>query len=305
MSARKLVVLGTSSAVPTRYRNHNGYALQWDNEVLLFDPGDGTQRQMLHAGLSATQLKHICISHFHGDHCLGLAGVLQRISFDVVPHEVSVLYPASGEEYFERLRHASIYWERGKIVPTPLTDEGVVDIAAPYDIIVKRLSHTVEAFGYRVQERDGIRMLPDKLRAAGVQGRAISQLIADGVVRVGDRDVHLQDVSVVRKGQSFAFVMDTRYCEAAVELALGADLVVCESTYLDDKAEQAKERGHMTAKDAARVAKEAGARRLVLTHFSQQYPDVQAFVDEAKEIHEDCVAVEDGDVVEVPPRLDG
>jgi len=302
MSQRKLHVLGTSSQVPTRYRNHNGYALQWDDDVILFDPGEGTQRQMLHAGLSASQLKRICITHFHGDHSLGLAGILQRISLDVVPHEISVAFPGSGQKYFDRLRHSTIYWERGKIAPTPILDEGVIHQAKRYTMSAIKLEHTVDCFGYRLDELDGVRMLPERLREAGISGQDIAKLQREGVLSLNKKTHRLEDFSVPRKGQSFAFVMDSRFCEAAIELARGVDLLVCESTYLDDKREQAYERGHMTSKDAARVAKEAGARRLVLTHFSQQYPDVSEFLSEAKEIHEDVIAVSDGDVIEVPSR---
>ena len=92
MSDRELVILGTASQAPTRRRNHNGYLLLWDGEGLLFDPGEGTQRQMLFAGVTATRITHICITHFHGDHCLGLPGVLARMSLDRVAHPVDVLY---------------------------------------------------------------------------------------------------------------------------------------------------------------------------------------------------------------------
>jgi ribonuclease Z len=117
MSARELVVLGTSSQVPTRYRNHNGYLLRWDAHGILFDPGEGTQRQMTFANVTATAINRICVTHFHGDHCLGLAGITQRISLDGVPHEVPVHFPASGRKYFDRLRHASIFLDQARLVP--------------------------------------------------------------------------------------------------------------------------------------------------------------------------------------------
>ena len=98
MSNRELVVLGTASQAPTRRRNHNGYFLRWDGEGLLFDPGEGTQRQMLFAGVTASQVTRVCITHFHGDHCLGLPGVLQRMSLDRVPHVVEICYPAQSRE---------------------------------------------------------------------------------------------------------------------------------------------------------------------------------------------------------------
>src|SRR6516164_5969207 len=120
MSAREVICLGTASQVPTRCRNHNSLFLQWDDLGILFDPGGGTQRQMLLAGVSASQITHIAVTHFHGDHCLGLAGVVQRLSLDRVPHPVEVVYPKSGQVFFERLRHASAFYETATLVPRPL-----------------------------------------------------------------------------------------------------------------------------------------------------------------------------------------
>src|SRR5919197_516630 len=121
MSDRAVTFLGTSSQVPTRSRNHNALFLFWDDLGILFDPGEGTQRQMILAGLSAAQITHIAITHFHGDHCLGLAGIVQRLSLDRVPHPVEVIYPQSGQVFFERLRHASAFYEVATLLPRPVT----------------------------------------------------------------------------------------------------------------------------------------------------------------------------------------
>ncbi|HEY8428803.1 MAG TPA: ribonuclease Z [Sandaracinaceae bacterium] len=303
MSARELIVLGTSSQVPTRYRNHNGYLLRWDEHGFLFDPGEGTQRQMIYAEVTVTQVTKILITHFHGDHCLGLAGLSQRISLDRVPHEIAVHFPRSGRKYFDRLRHASIYHDVSKIRPCPIEREGVIDESEKLVLSCKRLDHGVETYGYRLDERDSRTMLPDKLAEAGVHGPAIKRLIREGSLEVDGRVVKLEDVSVHKPGQSFAFVMDTRMCDAAYELARGVDMLVCESTYLSSEEREARSHGHLTAKQAAMIAKEAGARRLVLTHFSQRYGSVKPFLDEARTIHDDVVAVRDGDRVPVPKRV--
>jgi len=302
MSTRELVVLGTASQVPTRHRNHNGYLLLWDGVGVLFDPGEGTQRQMVRAGVSASQIHHVCITHFHGDHCLGLAGIIQRISLDGVPHEVSIHYPGSGQAYFDRLRHASIFLDRSHLRPCPIERSGVVFDGA-FRIEARALEHTVPCFGYRVSEPDGITMIPEALAARGIRGRAVRTLIDEGRLRTDDGVVELADVSVRRRGQSFALAMDTRRCDAAVRLARGVDLLVAESTYLRTHQKEATERGHMTATDAALVARDAGVRRLVLTHFSQRHPRVEDFLHEARGIHGDVIAARDGDRVDVPPRV--
>lgn len=302
MSSREFIALGTASQVPTRYRNHNAYFLRWDEHGLLFDPGEGTQRQMTCSGLAASQLNHILITHFHGDHCLGLAGMIQRISLDGVGHPVHVHYPASGQVYFERLRRASIFHDKSDIRPDPIRREGELFSEDKLTVSTRKLSHGVPSWGFRLKEHDSRRMLPKKLGALGLRGPVVGQLLREGSIEHEGRRVSVDEVSEPRPGQVFSFVMDTRICDNAFALAEGADLLVCESTYLSSEETEAIARGHMTAAQAARIAKESGARRLVLTHFSQRYGDLRAFYDEAREIHDDVVVVSDGDRVEVPKR---
>jgi ribonuclease Z len=279
VSVRELVVLGTASQVPTRHRNHNGYLLRWDGQGILFDPGEGTQRQMLRAGVAAHDLHRICVTHFHGDHSLGLAGVIQRINLDRVPHEVTAHYPRSGQRFFDRLRYATAYRETVRLTEAPVDADGVLADTGSYTLHARRLSHPVESYGYRLVEPDGRRMLPERLAAAGLRGPDVGRLQREGEVR----GVRLEDVSEVRRGQRFAFVMDTRLCDGVHALAEGCDLLVIESTFLSEDASLAAEHGHLTAAQAAAVARDGGVRHLVLTHFSQRYGDPSAFEREARE----------------------
>ncbi|MFF4959649.1 ribonuclease Z [Streptomyces sp. NPDC001222] len=278
MSARELVVLGTASQVPTRQRNHNGYLLRWDGEGILFDPGEGTQRQMLRAGVAAHDLHRICVTHFHGDHSLGLAGVIQRINLDKVPHEITAYYPRSGQRFFERLRYATAYRETVQLTEAPVAEDGVLATTAAYTLEARRLSHPVESFGYRLVEPDGRRMLPERLAEHGITGPDVGRLQREGSLG----GVQLEAVSEVRRGQRFAFVMDTRLCEGVYALAEGCDLLVIESTFLDEDEQLAVEYGHLTAGQAARAAREAGVRHLVLTHFSQRYSEPEEFERQAR-----------------------
>ncbi|WP_018653048.1 ribonuclease Z [Actinomadura flavalba] len=308
MSVRELVVLGSSSAVPTRYRNHNGYLLRWDGHGLLFDPGEGTQRQLVFAGASATDLTWLCVTHFHGDHCLGVPGIVQRVARDGVPHPVRAVFPASGAVYWERLRHASAFRDTGVIRETRLSGEHVaIDTGdAPFGLAARRLSHPVESYGYRLTEPDGLSMLPGELARRGISGPQIGVLRARGEITAPDGStVTLAETSRVRPGQTFAFVMDTRLCDGAFALAENADLLVIESTFLDAEAHLARDHGHLTAAQAARVAAESGARHLVLTHFSERYrpEDEERFVREAASVFDgEITLAHDLDRVPMPRR---
>jgi ribonuclease Z len=302
--ARELVVLGTASQAPTRDRHHNGYLLRWDDEALLFDPGEGTQRQLTLAGVAASSITRICVTHFHGDHCLGLPGVLQRLSLDRVAHPVDVHFPAEGQVFFDRLRYPSVYDEVADVRPGPVAGAGVVADAGGFTLRAAALDHRTPTLGWRLDEPDGRRMLPDRLEALGVRGPAVGRLLRDGSVEVDGCVVHVEEASEMRPGQRFAFVMDTRWCAGALELADGVDMLVCESTFLSGAGEDelAHVSGHLTAAQAARLAAEAGVGLLVLTHFSQRHPDEQAFLAEAAPIFPAVVAVRALDRVPVPPR---
>ncbi len=273
MSTRELIVLGTSSAVPTKRRAHNGYFLRWDGHGILFDPGEGTQRQMRYAGISAHDITRVCVTHFHGDHSLGLPGVIQRIARDGVTHPVRVAYPAAGQEYWERLRYATSFVDTEVIEAQPLAgDEVVVSGEDEFTVTALPLDHSIPTYGYRIAEPDRVHMLADRLAARGIRGPAVGRLKAEGfLIDAAGNRVELADHSVVRPGQVFAFVMDTGVCDTAVRLAERADLLVIEATFLNAEAELAARYRHLTAGQAGMIAAQAGVRRLVLTHFSERY----------------------------------
>ncbi|WP_075735234.1 ribonuclease Z [Streptomyces acidiscabies] len=280
MSVRELTVLGTASQVPTRHRNHNGYFLRWDAEGILFDPGEGTQRQMVRAGVAAHDLHRICVTHFHGDHSLGLAGVIQRINLDQVPHPVTAHYPRSGQRFFDRLRYSTAYRETVGITEAPVAGSGMITLAEgpSYTLEAHKLSHPVESYGYRLIEPDGRRILPARLAEHGIKGPDVGRIQREGALGT----VTLDDVSELRRGQRFAFVMDTRLCDGVHALAENCDMLVIESTFLDEDAQLAEDHGHLTASQAAAVARDAGVRHLVLTHFSQRYTDPEEFERQAR-----------------------
>ena len=268
---RELVILGTASQVPTRARNQNGYLLRWDGEGLLFDPGEGTQRQMIHAGVSASQITRICLTHIHGDHCFGLPGVLSRLVLDGVMRPVHVHYPASGDEVVRALVSLATPGLDVRLHP-----HGSAGQIAP-GLEVAPLQHRIETYGYRLAEPDGRTFLPERLDAAGITGPDVGRLLREGALN----GVRLEEVSAARPGQSFAFVMDTAVCAGAEALADGVDLLVAESTFSDDDAALATQYRHLTAGQAGALASGGGVGTLVLTHFSSRYPDLTGLAAEA------------------------
>jgi ribonuclease Z len=303
MSSRELVVLGSASQVPTRHRNHNGYFLRWDNEGILFDPGEGTQRQTTFAGVSSSSITRICITHLHGDHCLGLPGIIQRLSLDRVEHPIDLFYPASGQEYIDRLRTASIFFDVTDIRCHPVTEDGVVLSTHAFDLVARRLDHGVDSVGYQLVEPDGRRMVPELLSQFGVVGPRVSELQRVGHIDIDGVRVSLHDVSEPRPGQRFAFVMDTRMCANAVVLAERADLLVCESTFAAADEELAASYGHLTSTQAGEIARNAQVRQLLITHFSQRYEDTSVLLAEAAAVFPNVIAAYDLLRVAVPTRI--
>jgi ribonuclease Z len=202
----------------------------------------------------------------------------------------------------ENLRNSSVYHNVANISEKPFAGAGVIFENKNLKIETRRLDHSVESWGYRFQEKDDVTMLPEKLKEFGVFRKDIGELKAAGKIEINGKIVLLEQVSVFKKGLSAAFVMDTRVCESARELAKDVDFLICESTYLAGETADAVKNGHLTATQAAEIAQNANAAKLVLTHFSQRYNSIEDFVREAKTVHENTIAVSDGEQVGILRR---
>ncbi len=293
MSIRDLTILGCSSQQQTRFRNHGAYLLRWNDEGLLFDPGEGTQRQFIFADIPPPCVTRIFISHFHGDHCLGLGSMLLRLNLDKVKHPIHCYYPASGKKFFDRLRYSCIYRENIEVIEHPVKKEGLVEDDGKFRIEAAFLDHGVENIGWRITEPDTIKFDRTKLKAHGLDGPIIRELEQKGKITFDGKTVYLDEVSSPRPGDAFAYVVDTRPCKAALKLAKGAKLFLCEATYSHQEKEMAHEYHHMTAIQAAEIAKEAGVKQLILTHFSARYRDPEELGIEARTVFPNTLVAED------------
>ena len=293
MSVRDLIILGCSSQQPTRSRNHGAYLFRWNDEGLLFDPGEGTQRQFIFANVAPTVVTRIFVSHFHGDHCLGLGSMLMRLNLDKVTHPIHCYYPASGKKYFDRLRYGTAYHENIHVVEHPVSAPGVVEDDGRFKIEAAYLDHGIDNIAWRITEPDTRKYDPAKLDANDIRGPLVKTLQSQGSIVIDGKEIKLEDVSWIRKGDSIAIVIDTRYCQNAIDIARNAKLLLCESTYLEEHRELAYKHFHLTAKQAATLAKEANAQKLVLTHFSARYLNLKEFELEAKPIFPNTYVADD------------
>lgn len=293
MSVRDLTILGCASQQPTRLRNHGAYLVRWNQEGFLFDPGEGTQRQFIFANVAPPCVTRIFVSHFHGDHCLGLGSMLMRLNLDKVSHPIHCYYPASGKVYFDRLRFGTIYHDRLHVIEHPVEKPGIVHEDGRFRIEAFQLEHGTDNIAWRIQEADIRKFDALKLKQHQVVGPMVRELEQLGQLRVNGRDVHIDDVSFVRPGDVFSIVIDTIPCVGAYEAAKGAKLFLCESTYLEEHRDLAHEYKHMTARQAAEIARQAQVERLILTHFSARYQDLNVFEVEARKVFPNTDAGDD------------
>lgn len=284
MSARDLIILGSSSQQPTRFRNHGAYLIRWNGEGFLIDPGEGTQRQFIYANVAPPVVTRILISHFHGDHCLGLGSMLMRLNLDKVKHPIHCYYPERGKRYFDRLRYGTIYHETIEVIEHPVSSAGLVHDDGNFKIEATFLEHGVDNIGWRITESDTRKFDEEKLKAHGVLGPLVKELQMKGILLREGKKIVLDDVSTIKPGESIAIVIDTRYCEEAIHIAKKARLFLCESTYLNEHKHLAHKHLHLTAGEAALIAKKAEVDALILTHFSARYQNLDGFLEEARAI---------------------
>ncbi|MGA9773693.1 MAG: ribonuclease Z [Blastocatellia bacterium] len=302
----RVIPLGTSSGKPTLKRNVSALAVAREGEWLLFDCGEGTQTQIARAGLNPSRLVAIFITHLHGDHFNGLAGLLSTMGMDRRTRELTLVGPPGINEYLDTLARLKILFINYPLEVReigPVTDLTTVYEAADYTVTTHPLDHRLFALGYRLQEhpRPG-RFNLERARELGVpEGPMFRRLQLGEDIQLSDgRIVHSSDVlGEPRAGKAVAYCTDTRPFDGTIKLARDVDLLIHEATYTKDLTEEARDYGHSTAEQAARIALEAGARRLLLTHYSTRYADVTPLVEEARAVFADTLPAQDLIEVEV------
>jgi len=281
----ELEFLGTSAMVPTKERNHSAIFLALKNEGLLFDCGEGTQKQLKIADIKPTRITKIFLTHWHGDHVLGLIGLIQTLgAMDYAQTEktLRIYGPKGTKKTFETLMNAYNTEKKFDIEVTDIK-EGVFLDTKEYYIEARELNHTTYCLGYRFVEKDKRRIDMKKVKKAGMkEGPLLGNLVNGKGVKFRDKTINPDDVSHIVKGRVLAIVTDTQPCNNAVKLAQEADVLVCEATYRSDLEEKSESYGHMTAKQAALLANHANVKQLVLTHFSQRYKTTNDILEEAK-----------------------
>jgi ribonuclease Z len=289
----ELLFLGTSSMVPTKDRNHSALLLTYGAENILIDCGEGTQRQMKLAGIAMPKITKILISHWHGDHVLGLPGLIQTLSASEYSKKLEIYGPKGTKQHFEYIKKAFFFEEKFDAEITEI-ESGVFIDNADFYIECLPLDHSVPCIGFRFVEKDKRKIDLDAVKKFGIpHGPLLGDLQSGKSVMIKGKKISADDVTNIKKGKILAFVEDTALNSNCVKLAKGADILVCEATYADELEEKANAYKHLTAKQAAMIANEADADKLILTHFSSRYKDVDQIKEDAGNIFSNSICAYD------------
>ncbi|MEM3838973.1 MAG: ribonuclease Z [Candidatus Micrarchaeaceae archaeon] len=294
----RITVLGTSGASPTKERNLTSVALLHEGNLVLFDCGEGTQMQLLKAGINSSKIRAVMISHAHGDHVIGLAGLVRTLALNGRREKLEIFVPKGSEGTIRTL----INFDKA-ILTYPIDIKGVhkgtVYVGKDFTISAFRLDHTISSYGYVFKMNDKRRFIEAKAKRFGIKGEMFSVLQKNGRIKLGSKTIRLSEVTTLSIGKKVVYASDTRPTASTLEAAKDADLLIHEATYTAAEASLARERGHSTAAEAAVIAKKAKAKMLVLIHFSARYKSTDGIEAEARKVFPNSKAAKDCEVIEI------
>ncbi len=298
----KVQFLGTSGSVPTEKRGMPALYLEYEGSRMLFDCGEGTQRQMRIAGIPFMKLDRIFISHFHADHCLGLGGLIQTMDLFKRTAKLEIYGPKGVHEVIDKvITTGNFILEGFDLEINEVKPKGVEQILSERDYVIKcaRMDHTVPCLGFSFEEKARRKFLKKKALALGVpEGPLFHRLQLGESVKVGKRIIKPNDVlDKAILGKKITYLPDTRPCPMAAELAKGSDILIHDSTFAHDLQGAALEGKHSTAREAAEIAKRAKAKQLYLTHFSQRYTKPEELEKDAMQVFINTRTANDFDIV--------
>ncbi|WP_410507264.1 ribonuclease Z [Methanosarcina hadiensis] len=303
----RIIFLGTGGSLPTRNRNPSAVIINFKGELLLFDCGEGTQQQMMRAKTGMMSLSSIFISHFHADHFLGIPGLIQTMSFLGRKEPLTIYGPEGTKEFtefFKILGYCNLKYEVRGVELSP------GDIVEGKDYVVRalRTEHSIPSLGYALIENPRPGRF-NRARAVGLgvpPGPLFAKLQKGSPVEVDGKIIMPEEVvGAPRPGRKVIYTGDTRPCEEVLEASRDADILIHDGSFADEMADWAGESMHSTAGEVAALAKEAGVRKLVLTHVSSRYTDdVEPILKDSKKVFENVIVAEDLMELEVPYRPD-
>ncbi len=292
-----LTFLGTSNAIPTAQRNHPAILLQWSNETILFDCGEGTQRQFKHAQINPCKLTRIFLTHLHGDHALGLPGLLETLEMSEYSKTLKIYGPEGTRKHINLLQQ--IY---GRFNIKHEIHEMPADVEEKeFAIESSPMDHNISTYAYSFIIKDKFRLNKSKIKKLKLPNSPILGELQKGKDIVWNgKKIKAEDVTYEEKGKKIAIVMDTKMNNNAIKLAENADILVCESTYANREADYAENYKHLTASQAATIAKKAKAKQLILTHIAQRYEhNLKEIEKEAKRVFKSTKIVKDLDTIKL------
>jgi len=289
----EITILGTSCMVPTKDRNVQGIYVEYKGEGILFDCGEGTQRQMNIAGINRNKVRKIFLTHWHGDHVSGLVGLLQTISNSETQQKIVIFGPRETKERIAHLMKSVSFEEnRMDLEIREINPSSVEKIYEGEDYIIQAayLDHKIPCLGYSLIEKDVRKINMAKAKKFGLrEGPLIGKLQSGLNVILKGQTITADEVSHIQKGKKLCIVLDTLPCKNAYELAAEADILIAEAAYTSEMEEKSLEYKHMTTKQAALIATTANVKKLIITHFSQRYKtnkeleeDVRTFFPESQ-----------------------
>ncbi len=294
-----IIFLGTGQAIPTIKRNHTAVLLQYKDENILIDCGEGTQRQFRKAKINPCKITRILITHWHGDHILGLPGLLQTLTLNNYNRTLHIYIPKGTLRFIDLIFKMFVF--QGKIkYEIHECSEGKILETPNFFIEAEKMLHGTPTLAYSFVEKDKIRINKEKLKKYKIEGKIISELQKGKDIIWKDKKIKTEELTYLQKGKKITFIFDTKINSNCEKIAKNSDLLICESTYTEKEKEQAEEYKHLTARQAAETAKKSKVERLILTHISQRYDNREMLIlNEARKIFPKTEIAEDLMKIEV------
>ena len=298
MERIKITFLGTGNAVPTEKRNHTAVLLSYKNENILIDCGEGTQRQFRYAKLSPSKLTRILITHWHGDHILGLPGLFQTLGMSEYQKTLELYGPKNTYYFIEQLKklvNIKIPLEIKELSSGKLFENKEFYLEA------EQMSHDTPALAYSFVIKDRRHLNEKKIKKLKIPNSPLLGDLQKGKdIIFNGKKIKSSQVSYLEKGKKVSIILDTSPNPNTIKLAKNSDLLICESTFSKKEEKVAREYKHLTSTDAADIAKKSKSKKLILTHISQRYEhSPEIILKEAKKLFKNTFLAKDLEVVEI------